>query len=99
MVTLFSWDYVFVDSHGRGTTLKMNTFLKLSQFTVPSKDFGIRKATTFYQFRKTIIIHHQDNQLRLMTLVVDTKLDHCVAIAFDVQAHEQYILIDKVGPK
>jgi len=44
-VTLFSWHYVFTDSCGRGTTLKINTEYKFFQFITPDKDYGIRKAT------------------------------------------------------
>ena len=44
-VTLFSWHYVFTDSRGRGTILKINTEYKFFQFITPDKDYGIRKAT------------------------------------------------------
>jgi hypothetical protein len=47
--------------------------------------------------RRTIIIYHKDNELELITLAVDTKLDFCIAIAWDKQTQKRYFLIDKVG--
>ncbi|MEM2954134.1 MAG: PKD domain-containing protein, partial [Candidatus Bathyarchaeia archaeon] len=96
-VTLFSWNYVFTDSYGRGTTLKINLAHQLFQFITPDKDYGIREATYMRQCGRTIIIKHCDDELRLITAAVDTKLDFCVAIAWDQQTSKRYFLIDKVG--
>ncbi|MEM3697414.1 MAG: CARDB domain-containing protein [Candidatus Bathyarchaeia archaeon] len=96
-VTLFSWNYVFEDSYGRGTILKINLAHKFFQFITPDKDYGIREATYMRQCGRTIIIQHCDNELRLITMALDTKLDFCIAIAWDKQTHKQYFLIDKVG--
>jgi hypothetical protein len=49
------------------------------------------------QCGRAIIIHHYDDELRLITTAVDTKLDFCVAIAWDQQTGKRYFLIDKVG--
>jgi hypothetical protein len=38
-----------------------------------------------------------DDELQLITTAVDTKLDFCVAIAWDMQTDKRYFLIDKVG--
>ena len=96
-VTLFSWNYVFTDSYGRGTTLKINTAHKLFQFITPDEAYGIRKATYMRVYSRAITIYHKDNELRLSTLAVDTKLDFCIAYAKDIQTGKEYWLIDKVG--
>jgi len=96
-VTLFSWDYIFTDSYGRETILKINTEHEFFQFITPDKDYGIREATYMRVRRRRIIIWHKDSELRLITLAIDTKLDFCVAIAWDVETHTRYFLIDKPG--
>jgi PKD repeat protein len=97
-VTLFSWNYVFEDSYGRGTMLKINIEHKFFQFITPDGDYGIRKATRMQVYRaRFIIIQHRDDELRLITLTIDTKLDFCVAIAWDVETSTRYFLIDKPG--
>jgi len=96
-VTLFSWRYVFTDSYGRGTTIKINTIHKFFQFITPDKDYGIRKATYMWQYGRTIIIQHCDSELRLITVAVDTKLDFCFTMAWDKQTRKCYLLIDKAG--
>jgi hypothetical protein len=96
-VTLFSWNYIFEDTYGRGTILKINLAHKFFQFITPDKDYGIRKATYMRQCGRAIIIHHYDDELRLITTAVDTKLDFCVAIAWDTQTGKRYFLIDKAG--
>ncbi|MEM2439962.1 MAG: prenyltransferase/squalene oxidase repeat-containing protein [Candidatus Bathyarchaeia archaeon] len=96
-VTAFSWNYIFTDSYGRGTVLKISLAHKLFQFITPDKDYGIREATYMRQWGRTIIIQHCDNELRLITAAVDTKLNFCVAIAWDQQTCKRYFLIDKVG--
>jgi hypothetical protein len=96
-VTLFHWNYIYQDTHGRGTTLKINLAHKFFQFTAPSKDYGIRNATSMRQCGRAIIINHCDKQLRLITASVDTKTDFCYAMAWDLQTRKQYLLIDKAG--
>jgi len=96
-VTLFSWNYIFEDTYGRGTILKINLAHKFFQFITPDKDYGIRKATYMRQCGRAIIIHHYDDELRLITTAIDTKLDFCVAIAWDTQTGKRYFLIDKAG--
>jgi hypothetical protein len=96
-VTLFSWNYIYQDTYGRGTTLKINLAHKFFQFITPKKDYGIRKATRMKQCGRAIIIEHCDKQLRLITISVDTKTDFCYAMAWDMQTRKCYLLIDKVG--
>jgi uncharacterized repeat protein (TIGR01451 family) len=96
-VTLFSWDYVFTDSYGRGTTLKINIAHKFFQFITPDKDYGVRKATYMRISGRAIVISHYDSELQLVTIAIDTKLDFCYAIAYDRQIRKQYLLIDKPG--
>jgi hypothetical protein len=45
---------------------------------------------------RAITINHCDSQLRLITVAVDTKIDFCNAIAWDVQAPKIYHLLDKL---
>jgi len=96
-VTLFSWNYIYQDTYGRGTTLKINLAHKFFQFITPDKDYGIRKATYMKQCGRAIIIQHCDSELRLITVAVDTKLDFCYAMAWDTQTRKCYFLIDKAG--
>lgn len=96
-VTLFSWNYIFEDTYGRGTTLKINIAYKFFQFITPDKDYGIVKATYMRQSGRAIIISHLDKQLQLITVAVDTKLDFCLAAAWDRQTRKQYFLVDKLG--
>jgi hypothetical protein len=96
-VTLFSWNYVYQDTYGRGTTLKINLAHKFIQFITPNKDYGIRKATCMKQCGRAIIIEYCDKQLRLITVSVDTKIDFCYAMAWDLQTRKCYLLIDKAG--
>jgi hypothetical protein len=96
-VTLFHWNYIYQDTHGRGTTLKINLAHKFFQFTAPSKDYGIRNATSMRQCGRAIIINHCDKQLRLITASVDTKTDFCYAMAWDLQTRKCHLLIDKAG--
>jgi len=96
-VTLFSWNYIFTDSYGRGTILKINMEYKFFQFIAPDEDCGIRNSTYMRVYRRTIIICHKDDEVRMIALAVDTKLDFCIAIAWDVQTRTRYFLIDKMG--
>ncbi|MEM3545526.1 MAG: hypothetical protein QXU47_08340 [Candidatus Bathyarchaeia archaeon] len=84
-------------SYGRRTILKINLAHKFFQFITPDKDYGIRKAICMRQCGRTIIIKHYDDELRLITATVDTKLDFCVTIEWDQQTGKRYFLIDKVG--
>ena len=96
-VTLFSWNYIYQDTYGRGTTLKINLAHRFFQFIRPDKDYGIRNATCMKQCGRAIIISHCDKELRLITVSVDTKIDFCYAMAWDLQTRKCYLLIDKVG--
>jgi hypothetical protein len=95
--TLFHWNYIYQDTSGRGTTLKINLAHKFFQFIAPNKDYGIRNATSMRQCGRAIIISHSDKQLRLITASVDTKIDFCYAMAWDLQTRKCYLLIDKAG--
>ena len=96
-VALFSWNYIYQDTYGRGTTLKINLAHKFFQFITPDKDYGIRVATFMKQCGRAIIISHCDKELRLITVSVDTKIDFCYAMAWDLQTRKCYLLIDKAG--
>jgi hypothetical protein len=95
--TLFSWDYIFEDTYGSGTTLKLNTAHNLLQFITPEKDYGVRTATFMKVTRVAIVIRHLDSQLKLNTASVDTKHDFCEAQAWDLLTGKYYVLLDKPG--
>ncbi|MFQ6127112.1 MAG: OmpL47-type beta-barrel domain-containing protein, partial [Candidatus Heimdallarchaeota archaeon] len=72
-VTLFSWNYVFTDSYGRGTILKINTEYEFFQFITPHKDYRIRKATimrerVYYQ----IVIKRHNRNIRIKRIIHHT---------------------------
>jgi len=97
-ITLFSWNYVFKDTQGRGTILKINTFHKFFQFIAPSNDYGIRKATKMLWLvpGTSIKIEHRDSQL-ILYATIDVKLDFCYAIAWDLQTGKINYLYDPAG--
>lgn len=94
---LYVWQYIFQDSYGRGTTLKINTAHKFFKFVTPDMDYGIRNAAYMRVWGRAVIIRHYDSELRLITTAVDSKLDLCIAVAWDVQTSKRYYLIDKAG--
>jgi hypothetical protein len=92
-VTLFSWNYVFKDSDGRGTVLKVSTAYKFFQFTAPTKDFGVKYDSKMVQLGKqVIIICYEDKQMRLTATA--TNYETCLAIAWDKQTCKTYWLIE-----
>jgi hypothetical protein len=94
-VTLFSWTYIFTDSYGRGTTLKINTQHKLFQFITPDKTFSIKYDPHMYIGRYIIAISYEDNEIQLYTITIDTRVGFCTAYARDTQTGKTYWLIDK----
>ena len=96
-VTLFSWNYIFEDVNGRKTVLKINLVHKFIQFITPDRDYDIRKSTYMQQCGRGIMVRHYDEELRLITIAIDAKLDFCVAIAWDIETGRRYLLMDKVG--
>ena len=96
-VTLFSWNYIFEDVNGRKTVLKINLAHKFIQFITPDRDYNIRKSTYMQHCGRGIIVRHYDEELRLITIAIDAKLDFCVAVAWDIETGRRYLLMDKVG--
>jgi hypothetical protein len=99
IVTLFSWNYVYEDIYGRGTTLKINTAHEFFQFITPDKDYGIREAYIMYVYETPypgtrIRMLHVDSELYLNAKCVGAPYDFCGAFAIDKQTQEQYWLID-----
>ena len=91
-VVLFSWNHVFKDSDGRGTTLKINTAYKFFEFIAPDRDFGIKYAPKMTQIcRQIIITCYEDSQMRFTATAVDDKT--CLASASDKQTGKTYWLI------
>ena len=64
----------------------------------PGKDYGIRKASYMQVSGRVIIINHSDGQLKLLTTAVDTKLDVCIATAWDKQTGKMYLLVHAPKP-
>ena len=95
-VTLFFWDYIFKDSYGRETVLKINFAHQFFQFIMPNKNDEIRQATHIQKCGKTIIILHYDDEIRVVAVAIP-KLDFCAAITWDKQTHTRYILLDRTG--
>lgn len=92
-VTLFSWSYVFKDSDGRGTMLKINLAYKFFQFIAPDKDFGVKYDSKMVQLcKQVIIICYEDKEMRLGATAVDDRT--CLAIAWDKQTCKNYWLIE-----
>jgi len=92
--TEFSWNHVFEDTCGRGTTLKINIPHKFFQFITPDRDYEITKAT-YMQELGTIL--HKDSELILIAWPVNIRRDFCIAWAKDPQTGKCYLLFDKPG--
>ncbi len=92
-ITLFSWNFVFKDSDGRGTTLKVNMAYKFFQFIAPNKDFGLRYDAKMIRLCKQVLIRcYEDEVMRLTATAVDDKT--CLAVAWDKQTCKAYWLIE-----
>ena len=96
-IRLFSWNCVFEDTLGRGTSLKVNTEYGLFQFVAPDADYGLRNATHMFTHGNVIRINHNDGQLRIIAVAVGGKLDVCIASAYDRRTDNRYLLVDKAG--
>lgn len=96
-ITLFSWNYIFTDTQGRGTTLKINLAHKLFQFITPDKDYSIRQAFAVLKLGRVYMVAHYDGQLALSAVFMNTNIDFCITTAWDLQTGKHYILLDKMG--
>jgi len=96
-IRLFSWNCVFEDTLGRGTSLKVNTEYGLFQFVAPDVNYGLRNATHMFTHGNVIRINHDDGQLRIVAVAVGGKLDVCIASAYDRGTDNRYLLVDKAG--
>lgn len=95
-IEVFSWEYVFEDGK-RGTILKISTDDKHFQFIAPDKEFSIKEAYKMKLYKHSIIIWHKDEEIKLVTIAIDTRIDFCFAYAKDMQTGDKYLLIDKPG--
>jgi len=96
-IRLFSWNFIFVDTLGRGTSLKVNIEHGLFQFVAPGADYGLRNATHMFTHGNVIRINHDDGQLCIIAVAVGGKLDVCIASAYDRRTDNRYLLVDKAG--
>jgi hypothetical protein len=93
-ITLFSWTYVFTDSYGRGTMLRISTQYKLFDLTVPGKDFGTKIDPHMLILKTNVIQFFSDKSLSL-SVAADGKTGVCLAVALDKQTCKIYLLITK----
>lgn len=93
----YVWQYVFEDSYGRGTTLKINTEHKFFKFIAPDKEFSIKEPCKMKVYNHAIILWHKDDEIKIFAVSVDTKIDFCFAYAKDMETGKRYFLIDKPG--
>jgi hypothetical protein len=100
-VTLFSWTYIFEDSCGRGTVLKINTHYEFFRFVAPNKDFGIMKAQEMRQYdvrdsgfiTRRLFVKYCDSSLQF-TAKVDLNITYCIAQMHDLESCKRYNLFD-----
>lgn len=95
-LTSITWEYIYEDST-RGTVLKISTDDKHFQFISPDKEFLVKHDPRMRITKRAIVINYKDWEIRIVTVAVDTKLDFCVAVAWDLQTRKQYFLMDKPG--
>jgi hypothetical protein len=93
-IRAISWEHVFKDPK-RGTMLKISTDDKYFQFIAPDKDFGIKYDADMIILKRVIIICYKDSDMRLITIGIDTKIDFCSAVVWDIQTGKIYWLLDK----
>jgi hypothetical protein len=89
----FQWDSVFVDSHGRETTLKVNTASMSFDFSVPGKDYGVKQGASMLSHGKMMTIRYEDDQIRIKATIVYANVESCQAVAWDLQTGEMYHLM------
>ena len=90
------WEYTFKDTR-RDTVLKISTDDKYFQFIAPAKEFPIKEAHKMKVCRHSILIWHRDDEIELVTIAINTRIDFCFAYAKDMQTRDRYLLIDKPG--
>jgi M6 family metalloprotease-like protein len=95
-LTPITWEYVYEDP-ARGTVLKISTDDKHFQFISPNKEFLVKHDPRMRITNRAIIILYKDWEIKIVTVAIDTKLDLCVAVAWDVHTGKQYFLMDKAG--
>jgi hypothetical protein len=94
VVTLFSWDYVFTDD-ARGTTLKINLDNKFFQFITPTKDYGLKQDSSMDIRGHKVTIRFEDTELKLHSIIIDTRKTLCSARAEDMQTGETFWLMQR----
>lgn len=92
VVTLFIWEQTFHDD-ARGTALRINTQLKLFQFTTPENDYGIRQDPNMKVLGSRVKISYQDSEISLHSTSV--RYISCAAVAIDKTTHTTYLLLQR----
>jgi len=95
-ISPITWEHIFEDPR-RQTVLKISTDDKYFQFIAPDKEFLVKHDPNMNVLKRAIIIHYKDWEIKVFAIAINTKLDFCVAIAWDGQTRTRYFLIDKVG--
>lgn len=96
------WNYVFEDTFGRGTTLKICACEPQGffQFITPDKDYGIRNVSLPCDMRQpgchSVMVGYMKDELRLVA-VITGELDFCYATAWDLEIGKLYFLVDEQG--
>ena len=91
-----TWDCVFEDSK-RQTVLKISTDDRYFQFITQDKEFLVKQDSDMKVLKRVIVIRYEDWEIKIFTIAVDTKLDFCLAIAWDIQTRKTYFLLDRIG--
>jgi parallel beta-helix repeat protein len=94
--TKVTWEYIFEDEE-RGATLKISTDDNHFRFISPDKEFSVKEVDIMSVGKHSVFIWHKDEEIQLLTLAVDTRIDYCFAYAKDMQTGNRYLLIDKLG--
>ena len=77
--------------------LKISTEDQYFQFAAPDKTFSVKYDPDMFVYRHVIIICYKDDEIKLLTIAIDARIDFCFAYAKDMQTGEKYLLIDKRG--
>jgi hypothetical protein len=92
---VISWEYIFEDTR-RETMLKISTDDKYFQFIASDETFSVKYDPDMLVGKHVTIICFKDDEIRLVTLAINTQIDFCFAYAKDMKTGK-YLLIDRSG--
>lgn len=91
VVTLFKWEFTFHDE-ARGTTLRINTRLKIFHFTTPENDYTTKRDPNMNILGSKVKIDYEDPEISLRSVSSRGPLVLCTAVAFDKNTQTKYLL-------